>query len=154
MERQIQEVARVVTIDDLVEEVCWHLLAGSRVGRIGFVADEQPWILPVNFVMRGRAVVFRTSEGSMLHGLGDGATVAVEVDHVDHAARTGWSVLARGRAWEVNDPEQIATFADGAVEPWAPGVRDRWLWVVPHSISGRAISRHRLDARPPYVSSR
>jgi nitroimidazol reductase NimA-like FMN-containing flavoprotein (pyridoxamine 5'-phosphate oxidase superfamily) len=148
----VDEVERVVAMDALVEEVCWHLLAGSRLGRIGFVSDGEPWVLPINYVMRDRALVFRTTDGSMLHGLGDGASVAVEIDNVDQPARTGWSVIARGRVWEVTDPAEIATFADGAVEPWAPGVKDRWMWVLPHAISGRAISRRLPNWRAPYMS--
>jgi nitroimidazol reductase NimA-like FMN-containing flavoprotein (pyridoxamine 5'-phosphate oxidase superfamily) len=141
----VDEEDRVVVIDDLVEEVCWHLLAGSRVGRIAFTIDGEPWVLPVNYAMRDKAVVFRTTAGSMLHGLGSGASVAVEIDHVDSAAQTGWSVLARGHAWEVTDEKEIASFAEGAVHPWAPGVKDCWMWVLPHAISGRAVSRRRLN---------
>src|SRR5687767_3865885 len=101
---------RVVGMDDLVEEVCWHLLAGSRMGRIGFVLDDEPWVLPFNYGMRGRAIVFRTSEGSMLHSLGGGAPVVVEIDNIDHAAQTGWSVIARGHLWEITDEPDVGSF--------------------------------------------
>ena len=146
-----EDQERVVQMDDLVEEVCWHLLAGSRLGRMGFVLDGDPWVLPFNYTMHERSLVFRTTTGSMLHTLGDGAPVAVEIDNVDGAARTGWSVIARGHAWELSDPQQIASFAEGAVDPWAPGPKERWMYVVPHAISGRAISRRRPEWKLPYL---
>jgi len=148
---RVREPERVVGMDALVDDVCWHLLAGSRLGRIGFVVDGEPWVLPFNFGMRERALVLRTSEGSMLHSLGNGSPVAVEVDNVDQAAQTGWSVIARGRVWEITDPADIASFADGAVQPWAPGPKDRWMSVLPHAISGRAISRRLPNWRLPYM---
>ena len=150
MDQQMQDAERVVSTDDLTDEVCWHLVAGSRLARAGFVFDGEPWILPFNFAMRDRALVFRTAAGSMLHSLGNGAAVAVEVDNVDQAAQTGWSVVVRGRVWEITDPKEVATFADGAVQPWAPGPKERWMWVLPHAISGRAISRRLRNWRPPY----
>jgi nitroimidazol reductase NimA-like FMN-containing flavoprotein (pyridoxamine 5'-phosphate oxidase superfamily) len=144
---QVDEEDPVVLMDDLVDEVCWHLLAGSRVGRLAFTVDGDPWVLPFNYSTRDKAIVFRTAEGSMFHALGDGAAVAVEIDHVDGAAQTGWSVLARGHAWELTDEALIASVADG-VHPWAPGVKDRWMWILPHAISGRAISRKRATTLP------
>jgi nitroimidazol reductase NimA-like FMN-containing flavoprotein (pyridoxamine 5'-phosphate oxidase superfamily) len=151
MSQQVQDVERVVGMDDLVEEVCWHLLSGSRLGRIAFILGDEPWVLPINFGMRDRALVFRTAAGSMLHSLADGAPVAMEVDNVDQAAQTGWSVIARGTLHEITDSQQTATFSDGTVQPWAPGTKDRWMCVVPHAISGRAISRRLPSWRLPYT---
>ena len=152
MSQQPEATEQVIKMDDLLDEVCWHLLAGSRLGRIGFVSAGEPWVLPFNFGMRDKALVFRTTEGSMLHALGDGAPAAVEIDNVDQAAQTGWSVIVRGRVWEITDPKEIATFAEGSVQPWAPGANDRWMWVLPHAISGRSISRRVQNWKPPYMS--
>jgi nitroimidazol reductase NimA-like FMN-containing flavoprotein (pyridoxamine 5'-phosphate oxidase superfamily) len=153
MSTESRREERLVVIDDLVEDVCWHLLASSPVGRLGFVRDEEPWVLPFNYNMRERTVVFRTADHSMLHSLGDGAAAAVEVDNFDAATETGWSVIVRGNVWEITDAAVIATFAEGAVQPWAPGAKDRWMSVVPRAISGRAISRHPPLWRVPYMST-
>jgi nitroimidazol reductase NimA-like FMN-containing flavoprotein (pyridoxamine 5'-phosphate oxidase superfamily) len=46
---------------------CDRLLRSNRVGRIGFVADGWPTVLPVNYVMDGDSVVLRT-DGEMVLG--------------------------------------------------------------------------------------
>lgn len=141
---------QLVAMDDLVEGVCWDLVAGGEFARIGFVIDAKPWILPVNYRLVGQSVVFRTTEGSMLDDLGNGAAVVVEVDHVDPAARTGWSVLVRGTARAITS--DVLPVVDGSVHPWAPGDKDRWLWVLAGAISGRAIIRHAPKLHLPYMA--
>lgn len=140
MDQQVLQDDQLVVMDDLVEKVCWDLVAGGEFARIGFVIDGKPWILPVNYRLMGQTVVFRTTEGSMLDALGNGAAVVVELDHVDQAALTGWSVLVRGTAQAISS--DVLPVVDGSVHPWAPGDKDRWLWVLAEAISGRAISRH------------
>ena len=38
----------VVNYDDLEEAVCWRLVERAFVGRVGFVFDGEPFVLPVN----------------------------------------------------------------------------------------------------------
>ena len=45
---------------------CLRLLAAVSVGRVGFVADGEVVVLPVNFVVDGQYVVFRTASGSKI----------------------------------------------------------------------------------------
>ena len=56
-------------IVELDENTCWERLSTRSVGRIvtnvGGVVD----IAPVNFVVDGRSIVFRTASGSKLAGL-------------------------------------------------------------------------------------
>ncbi len=132
----------VVNYDDLEESVCWRLVTRVAVGRVGFVYDGEPMVLPVNCAVVDGNIAFRTAGDSMLHNLGDGARVAFEADHVDPVAESGWSVLVRGNLWELNDTEIRAKLAEGNTHPWAPGVIDRWMIIVPSVISGRSITRH------------
>ena len=71
--------------------------------------------------------------------------MAFEVDGIDTSAETGWSVLVRGVASEVTDEHERARLARLPLHPWAPGERDRWLRVVPTTVTGRAISRPRAS---------
>src|SRR4051794_18483893 len=114
----VQANGDVVMMDDLVEDVCWDLLRGAEIARMGFVIDDTPWIIPVNFGLVGHAIVFRTASASMLHSLAEGARVVVEVDHVDAETRTGWSVLVHGELQPIG--EEALALVDGAVHPWAP----------------------------------
>jgi nitroimidazol reductase NimA-like FMN-containing flavoprotein (pyridoxamine 5'-phosphate oxidase superfamily) len=55
-------------------------------------------IFPINFVVDGRSIVFRTAEGTKLLEMVISDLVAVEADHRDPAAGTAWSVVAKGSA--------------------------------------------------------
>jgi hypothetical protein len=43
-----------------------------------------------------------------------GKRVAFQVDHIDEALSRGWSVLMRGRAWDVTDPDVVRRLRDRA----------------------------------------
>ena len=135
--------AAVAWVDDLDVDVCWKLLAGQKIGRVGFVLDGEAIVLPVNHAVDGHTILFRTGATAMLEGLANGANVAFEVDGADAEVETGWSVLVRGRATEVTDGAELEHLARLPLHPWAPGERGRWLRVVPTSVTGRAISRRR-----------
>ena len=145
----------IVKMYELEEDVCRQMLARCTFGRVAFGdADEGLTILPVNCIFVNGAVMFRAQAGSALDHLGSGRVVAFEADHIDPIAESGWSVLVRGTAAHLSDPERLATLADTAVHPWAPGPRDRWLEIRAEQITGRIIRRHRLvsdDERTPYM---
>lgn len=132
----------VVNYDDLEESVCWRLISRVAVGRVGFIYDGEPMVLPVNCVVVDGNIAFRTAGDSMLHDLGDGTRVAFEADHVDPVAESGWSVLVRGSLREVLDNELRDRLVAAGSHPWAPGPKDRWMVVTPTVISGRSITRH------------
>jgi nitroimidazol reductase NimA-like FMN-containing flavoprotein (pyridoxamine 5'-phosphate oxidase superfamily) len=144
----------VVWMDDLLPEVCWTLLAQTPIGRVGFVFEGTPKVLPVNHVVDEGTVVFRTAASTILHTLGEGTPVAFEVDGADRDAETGWSVVVEGRVVELHDRDELARLARVGLEPWAPDERDHWLRIVPTSVSGRAISRRKASPDgtfPPYM---
>jgi uncharacterized protein len=116
------------------------MLAQAQVGRVGFVIDGQPEILPVNYALDGDTVLFRTSENSVLNRVSM-TQVAFEVDSIDEATHSGWSVLVRGQA------DCIADAVDATSErirrltliTWAPGEREMWFTIRPASITGRRL---------------
>jgi uncharacterized protein len=131
-----------VSYEDLEQSVCWRLISRVAVGRVGFVFDGEPFVLPVNCAVVDGKIAFRTAGDSMLHTLGDGVRVAFEADHVDPVAESGWSVLVRGELWEVDDEAQRDRLVSAATHPWAPGPIDRWMIIIPSVVSGRSITRH------------
>jgi nitroimidazol reductase NimA-like FMN-containing flavoprotein (pyridoxamine 5'-phosphate oxidase superfamily) len=141
------EPVETAWVDDLDIDVCWKLLAHRPVGRVAFVVESGPEVLPVNHAVDGHTIVFRTSQTLILEALAGGARVAFEVDDTDESVETGWSVLVKGRASEVVDDGERAALQELAVKPWAPQARERWIRIVADSITGRAISRER--SRPP-----
>lgn len=84
---------------------CLRLLAGRNVGRLGFLVGDQPMVLPVNYVLRGNEVVFRTGEGTKLE-VTPLAKVAFEVDDFNVQNRSGWSVVVQGVAEEITGDDE------------------------------------------------
>ena len=75
-----------VWVDELGIDQCWRLLERCSVGRLGFAAEAEQLILPVNYAVDGHSIVVRTGRTVMLEALGPGATVAFEVDGSDAVA--------------------------------------------------------------------
>src|SRR5690242_4420084 len=91
-----------MSIDSALVEIppdeCLLLLRTQPVGRVAVpVPDGAPLVIPVNYVVDDGVIVFRSNPGSKLR-LMEGGPISFEVDYVDAYHRTGWSVLAQGRA--------------------------------------------------------
>ncbi len=123
----------------LSEEQARDLLASGEVGRIGITIGALPAIFPVNYRIIDGAIVFRTSPGSKLSAAAEGAVVAFEVDDYQLADRTGWSVLAVGRAEVVHDLATTFKVLDSHLQPLADGRRTSIVRIVPTFLSGRRI---------------
>jgi nitroimidazol reductase NimA-like FMN-containing flavoprotein (pyridoxamine 5'-phosphate oxidase superfamily) len=76
---------------------CFGLLELGGIGRVGFAAADGITMLPVNFAVTGKAIIFRTAPDTLLAFYANGQ-VSFEVDHIDEALGAGWSVLVHGRA--------------------------------------------------------
>lgn len=123
------------SLDELTPEECLELVGTMSVGRVAVaVGGGSPLVVPVNYVLDGEVVVFRTGSGTKSSAL-LGAPMSFEVDLFDPGHRSGWSVLIRGRAAEAADREVRHL----TVEPWAPGERSQWIRVLPNEITGRRI---------------
>ena len=86
---------------------CLRLLEKGRIGRVGFVSDGQPHVLPVNYLASDAGeVVFRTTDGSVLTEVA-GGPAAFEIDGYDEQARTGWSVCVHGPGREITDAGDV-----------------------------------------------
>jgi len=116
------------------------LLARERVGRVAFVDDLGPIVMPVNFVLDRHMVVFRTDDGTKLDTAVRGSRVAFEIDGTDEAARAGWSVVVRGEAVEVTDTAELARLRQLPLYPWAPGAKTHYVRILPAVLTGRRIS--------------
>src|SRR5690348_12639752 len=84
---------------------CYELLATDSVGRVVFTDKGLPAVLPVNYVLQGHRIVFRTAAGSRLAAAVTGQVVAFEVDQLDRESRIGWSVVATGSAHPLHESE-------------------------------------------------
>jgi nitroimidazol reductase NimA-like FMN-containing flavoprotein (pyridoxamine 5'-phosphate oxidase superfamily) len=95
-------------------------------------------VLPVNHVVDGHDVVFRTAYGSKLAAAGGGHLAAFEADHYNEQTRSGWSVLVSGRAEMVDAEADIQRLSWRGLHPWATAIqRPFWIRIRPTSVSGR-----------------
>jgi nitroimidazol reductase NimA-like FMN-containing flavoprotein (pyridoxamine 5'-phosphate oxidase superfamily) len=135
----IGRAAGAPRLTELDEEDCRRLLSTHGVGRIAVSTDAAPVVVPVNYSVVDDTIVFRTQPGTVsLQGLG--REVAFEVDRVDDALSQGWSVVVRGIAEEVTDPDAVRRLAEHAYSaPWAGGERDLWVRITTTALTGRRI---------------
>jgi nitroimidazol reductase NimA-like FMN-containing flavoprotein (pyridoxamine 5'-phosphate oxidase superfamily) len=125
-------------LEILAFDECLRLLASVPVGRVGFLADGELVVLPVNHVIDGQDPVFRTAHGSKLSAAEGQNLAAFEADHYDEQARTGWSVLVIGRAEMVYDEAEVQRLNSRGLHPWVTAVeRPFWIRIRATSVSGR-----------------
>ena len=86
-------------LDEIDVAECWRLLGTQPVGRVAVIVGQYPLVFPVNYALDGMHIVFRTGVGTKLWAI-DRSNVTFEVDELDLASRSGWSVMVRGAAHE------------------------------------------------------
>ena len=131
--------ARERVLRTLSPAECLGLLEAGGIGRVGFAAADGIMMLPVNFAVSGKSIVFRTAPDTLLAVYAD-RRVSFEADRLDEALREGWSVLVQGHAHTVTDERDVKRLEDRTrLEPWAGGARDVYVRITPTRISGRCI---------------
>lgn len=126
-------------VTTLSEEECWNVLSRFELGRLALAVDGEPEIFPVNYIVDGPRVLFRTAPGSKLAELAVNPRVAFEVDDFD--GTTAVSVVLKGLATRLELQREI-DLADGlGLKPWIPTLKYRWVRIAPTSISGRRFLR-------------
>ncbi|MEV4742557.1 pyridoxamine 5'-phosphate oxidase family protein [Streptomyces sp. NPDC049555] len=124
----------------LAEEECWRRLGTHGIGRVGLsAARAAPVVVPVNFLVDGRSVVYRTEAGGTAAPAA-GEQVAFEADHIDEHLSRGWSVLVTGTAEHITDTDTVELLATRpGARPWAGDERDLWVRIRPGEVTGRTI---------------
>ena len=122
---------------ELTTRECWELLEARKVGRVGWNEPEGPEVIPVNYVVRDGAIVFRTTAGSRLAETVAREPLSFQVDDVDEFNQSGWSVLARGRAEFVTADLHPVDLDDPV--PWPEGDRQLRVRVAPEQLTGRRL---------------
>ncbi len=128
-----------LTIEELDPAQCWAHLAEGRVGRLAVSVANRPDIFPVNYVVDDGTLVVQTAPGFKLAASVLGAGVAFEIDEVDAASRSGWSVVVHGTAREIESVEGLLAAEDLAIRPWAGGQKRHFIRIQPDEVTGRRI---------------
>ncbi|MFI5675530.1 helix-turn-helix domain-containing protein [Streptomyces cellulosae] len=132
--------ARSAEFTELTERESRDLLGTHGVGRLAMTTRAGPLVVPVNYGVVDGAIVFRTAAGTA-PAQASGHRVAFEVDSVDDTLSRGWSVLVRGQAHAVTDPDEAHRLTERVYSaPWAGGQRDLWIRIEPDVVTGRRIT--------------
>jgi nitroimidazol reductase NimA-like FMN-containing flavoprotein (pyridoxamine 5'-phosphate oxidase superfamily) len=131
-------------VEELDERECRELLSSRSVGRFAFWAPQGPQVFPVNYVVRGDAIVFRTSPSHTLAAaLRNAPRGGFQVDDVDEPLASGWSVLVTGEATAVQQADDAGhgtdPWGDEAPQPWAGGDRSLHVRVAMDTVTGRRV---------------
>jgi len=126
-------------LEVLTDKQCWNLLGRQQLGRLVTNVDRALDIFPVNYVVDGQSIVFRTAEGTKLVELTVNDEVLFEVD--DHTDTNAWSVVVRGYAHRISSAEEVASADRLPLKPWVPTLKHNYVRIAPTGVSGRAFSR-------------
>lgn len=120
---------------------CNELLEITPIGRVAFMHGGNPIVLPVTYAYVNGGVIFRTGVGAKLEAAARREVMGFEIDDWDASSRTGWSVVASGRADLVSDEILIAEYESLQLPAWVE--RDRvsgWVRITPTEVSGRRLA--------------
>lgn len=124
------------TLESLIPETCMALLAKKRLGRLAVVSEDEIHVLPVNYVVYGTGIAFRTTPSSLLAEAAP-CQVTFEVDDIDEQTRRGWTVAVKGTCHLLADPDDDPRLAD--LETWGPGAKPAAYLITPTEVTGRHL---------------
>ena len=130
---------------ELDRDECDELLAETRFGRLAVSPPDwrtPPVIRPVTYIFdrRSRSIVFRSARGSKFTALLLSGQAAFEIDGIDTADRTGWSVIVQGPIEEIKNAAELQRVERLDLRPWAAGEKPHWIRLRANVVSGRRIS--------------
>jgi uncharacterized protein len=119
---------------------CLSLMDRGAIGRVVFTESALPAVQPVNYVLDGEEVLFRTRNGSKLAAASRHTVVGFQVDEFDVTTKVGWSVLGIGEAYEIVAPQRLAEIADIMPPPWVSDHVDHTICIPLQRLTGRRIA--------------
>lgn len=131
-----ENIDPVIVLD---ADECMKRLRNQELGRIVTHVGETIDIFPVNYVVDGDSVLFRTAPGSKLFELTVNTDVLFQVD--DHTDVDAWSVIVRGHARALDTDAEIERAEQAGLRPWVPTLKRVFVRVTPVAITGRAFHR-------------
>ena len=132
---------------ELSEEECWERLAGEHFGRLAFLMVDELHLVPINYALDGRSLLFRTAGGNKLFAVVLSHDVVFEIDHVSEQQNLAWSVIVRGFPRLLEEDEAHRAEQVG-LRSWVDIRKDSVVEITATSVSGREfrLTRPWLDA--------
>jgi nitroimidazol reductase NimA-like FMN-containing flavoprotein (pyridoxamine 5'-phosphate oxidase superfamily) len=127
----------VAPVSVLSETDCWDLLRSNAFGRLALSVANQPEIFPINYVVQGSTLLFRTAQGTKLAALTVNESVALEIDGHDDLG--GWSVVVKGEAHAAEWGEDFNDADVSGLRPWVATRKPVFVRVKPSQVTGRTF---------------
>ena len=129
-------------VEEMTAEECWSHLEEEEFGRLAYRLVDEVHIVPVNFVVDGHTLLFRTAAGNKLLAAALASDVAFEIDQRDEDS--AWSVVVRGHLRRLEEDEQHRV--DNLPEhSWISTRRDEVIDLVPEVVTGRKFLLRRPE---------
>ena len=123
--------------EELAVEECWELLDRNAVGRLAVDIAGWPDIFPINYVVDGDTIVFRSGAGTKLAGAVLNRHVAFEIDGYLPDERVAWSVVVKGNASEIESMLDRYRADDLPLFPWVHSDKPDFVRIDPTLVTGR-----------------
>jgi nitroimidazol reductase NimA-like FMN-containing flavoprotein (pyridoxamine 5'-phosphate oxidase superfamily) len=115
--------AGAVRPEKLDRDECLRLLAKGVLGRVVSTDAAMPAAEPVRYLLDGENIIFCATAGSRLATATLNKVVGFQAEDIDPCTHTGWGVLGVGQAYEITDPDQLATLAEHQQAAWLQPAR-------------------------------
>ena len=122
-------------ITELSESECWGLLRQAPYGRLAVAINGHPDMFPINHLIDGNTIVFRSAAGTKLAAAVLGRAVAFEADGYDD--EMAWSVVVKGHARIVERLDEYLEAEQLPIMPWLAGPKPNIVRIEPGEITGR-----------------
>jgi hypothetical protein len=133
-----KESASDARVADVPPYECWHLLGrASGIARVVWSGTHGAAIVPVNYTVADGAVWFQTTPESRFARECRNQPVLVEVDVLDAATHSGWSVIVAGVA-DFIDADEVPEIL-GDLQVWPHGPHSVFVRVAPDRLTGRRL---------------
>jgi nitroimidazol reductase NimA-like FMN-containing flavoprotein (pyridoxamine 5'-phosphate oxidase superfamily) len=129
----------ISAVDYLPGTECWRLLENAHLGRLASSVDGRLDLLPMNYLVSDRTLVFRCAAESRFGRL-DRPDVAFEIDGED--SRWYWTVTVQGTAERLHGDDVLKRSGAMKLASWSPTDEFDFVRLVPEIITGRRIDRH------------
>lgn len=109
-------------INEMSELDIRDMIQHTQIGRLGYILDNRPYVVPLGFRFSGGSLYSFTTDGQKTEAMRKNAAVCILFDHI--VSRTQWrSVVVNGHYREIIREEEKASIVNMmASEPtwWEP----------------------------------
>jgi nitroimidazol reductase NimA-like FMN-containing flavoprotein (pyridoxamine 5'-phosphate oxidase superfamily) len=87
----------------LREVDAFDVIRGSKVGRLGCIDNDEPYVVPINYLLEGGSIYSHSLPGKKIQAMRTHPRVCLQVDQIDDEYR--WrSAIAFGMYEEISQP--------------------------------------------------